>query len=238
MTYSKKDPDTIRSMFNSIATTYDKTNAVLSLNMHKRWNAALIREVIVPANPKVLLDLCCGTGAISLEYLRKVNSPIKAYLLDFSEGMLTHAKHQSAKMPLTHHDISFLQADAQQIPLLNNQVDCAVIAYGIRNIKNPQQCIQDAYRVLQPGGTLGILELTQPENPLLRFGHHLYLRTMLPLLGKCLSSNGEAYQYLCKSIPEFIHPKELQRLMSEVGFQTIQRKSLSGGIATLVIGKK
>ena len=84
MTYSKNDPETIRSMFDSIAKNYDRTNAVLSLGMHNRWNSTLINKVLVPSKPRTILDLCCGTGAISLDYLRKVKEPIKAYLLDFS----------------------------------------------------------------------------------------------------------------------------------------------------------
>lgn len=238
MTYNKNDPETIRSLFNSIATSYDKTNAVLSLQMHKSWNKALVHNVLKSNSPKVFLDLCCGTCAIGFEYLKKISTPTKAYMLDFSEGMLEYAKIQSKKLSLKHHDIHFLKADAQEIPLLNSSVDCVTIAYGIRNVKDPKKCIQEVHRVLSPGGTFGILELTRPKNPLLRLGHSFYLRTLLPVLGKILTSNQEAYQYLCKSIPNFIPPETLEQIMSETGFRHIQKKSLLGGVATLLIGKK
>lgn len=237
-TYNKNDPQTIRALFNSIAQQYDKTNAVLSFQMHKRWNNALIRKAIIPAQPQVLLDLCCGTGAIAFEYLRQTSDPVKVFMLDFSEEMLGCAREHAKAANLQRHDITYLQADAQKVPLPDSSVDCATIAYGIRNVKHPQLCIDDAYRVLKPAGTFAILELTQPQNPLLRLGHHLYLRTLLPLIGKLLTSNQEAYQYLCNSIHSFIPPRNLSNLMQSSGFHEICQQSLFGGVATLLIGKK
>jgi len=237
-TYNKNDPATIQAMFNNIARQYDKTNAVLSFQMHKIWNKTLIREVIMPAKPKVLLDLCSGTGAIAFEYLQQQKQPLKAYLLDFSEGMLAYAKEQASAKKLERHKITFLQADAQKIPLTENSIDCATIAYGIRNVKQPLVCIKEVYRVLKPGGSFGILELTQPTHPLMRFGHRLYLQKILPIMGKLLTSDREAYSYLCNSINTFIPPQELERLMREANFKDIQQKPLFGGIATLISGKK
>lgn len=235
--YNKNDPSTIKNMFNSIAEQYDKTNAILSFRMHKRWNQALINKVIVPARPEVLLDLCCGTGAIAFEYLKTAQDPIKVYMLDFSEEMLKYAKMRAKKQELTQHNIHYLQADAQTIPLLSNSVNCATIAYGIRNIQDPILCIKDVYRVLKQGGTFGILELTQPGNSFIRLGHSLYLKHLLPLIGKMTTSNKEAYHYLCKSIHTFT-PKELRHQMENVGFKDIKQFSLFGGVATVLVGVK
>lgn len=236
ISYNKNDPDTIRKMFNSIARQYDRTNGVLSFQMHKRWNRTLIEHAIIPVKPQRLLDLCCGTGAIAFAYLKQQPQPTKAFLLDFSEGMLAYAQEQSKG--LERHDLSFLQADAQLIPLPDSSVDCATIAYGIRNIKHPQQCLNEVYRVLQEGGTFGILELTQPQNPLMRLGHKFYLKTILPIIGKMLTSNREAYQYLCNSIHSFIPPRELEYLLHTAGFASIKLIPLFGGIATILIAKK
>jgi demethylmenaquinone methyltransferase/2-methoxy-6-polyprenyl-1,4-benzoquinol methylase len=238
MTYSKNDPETIRSMFDSIAKNYDRTNAVLSLGMHNRWNSTLINKVLVPSKPRTILDLCCGTGAISLDYLRKVKEPIKAYLLDFSGEMLKYAQQRAEVLPLSQHQVEYLQADAQFIPLMKDSVDCVTIAYGIRNVKEPKKCIEEIYRVLSSDGTVGILELTEPKNPLMHLGHSLYLRTLLPILGKLLTTNQDAYQYLNQSIKSFIPPEKLKEIMHEVGFQEVQCISLLGGVATLIIGKK
>lgn len=236
--YNKNDPATIKKMFNNIAKQYDKTNAILSFRMHKHWNRTLINKAILPSQPEVLLDLCCGTGAVAFEYLKKREHPSKVYLLDFSEKMLECAKSQAMKEDFAHHEIHYLQADAQVIPLLNHSVNCVTMAYGIRNIKNPNLCIKDIYRVLKPGGTFGILELTQPTHPMMQFFHSLYLKNLLPILGKLVTSNIEAYQYLCHSIQTFIPPSELKDLMENQGFQQIEKHSLFGGVATVLVGRK
>lgn len=238
MTYNKNDPETIRAMFNSIAKNYDRTNAVLSFQMHKRWNAALVKQVLLAEKPKTILDLCCGTGAIAFDYLRRSQNPLTAYMLDFSEEMLAQARIHADSMQLARHEINYLQADAQHIPLANSSIECATIAYGIRNVKQPQRCLEEVFRVLKSNGTFGILELTQPSNFFMKIGHSFYLKAMLPILGKLLTSNQEAYQYLCNSIPTFIPPQDLENLMQAAGFRQIKRQSLFGGVATLLIGKK
>lgn len=225
-------------MFDSIAKQYDKTNAIQSFCLHKYWNRAFVDKAIVPTKPEVLLDLCCGTGAIAFEYLKKVQKPMKIYLLDFSEGMLECAKSYAKNQNLDQHQLRFLQADAKTIPLLNNSVDCATVAYGIRNIKDHHLCIKDVYRVLKPGGSFGILELTTPTHPFLKYAHNLYLKHFLPTIGKMATSNREAYQYLCNSIQSFIPPEQLKNEMREVGFYGIRQHSLLGGIATIIIGMK
>lgn len=236
--YSKSNPETIRKMFNSIARDYDRANAVLSFQMHRLWNRSLVKEAIEKSSPQTLLDLCCGTGAIAFDYLKKADKPTKVYLLDFSEEMLLYAKQRASKEPFQSHAIDYLQADAQEIPLPSESVDCVTIAYGIRNVASPRRCIDDVYRVLQPGGTFGILELTQPKNKMLRLGHDLYLKTILPIVGKMLTNNKEAYQYLCNSIHAFIQPSALVTLIKTAGFREINSHPLLGGTATLFIARK
>lgn len=236
--YDKSAPETIRQMFDSIAKQYDLTNAILSFNMHKRWNKTLIDKAIAPNRPETFLDLCCGTGAIALPYLSSTEKPVTAYLLDFSEGMLTCAKARAQKYPVKQHAIHYLQADAQVIPLLAESVDCVSIAYGIRNIKDPSRCLMEVSRVLKPGGMFGILELTQPTNPLLRWGHRFYLTNVLPLIGKVAASNEDAYKYLCNSISSFVPPEKLTALLLESGFSDVKCHPLMGGIATVITGTK
>jgi demethylmenaquinone methyltransferase/2-methoxy-6-polyprenyl-1,4-benzoquinol methylase len=237
--YNKNDPASIKKMFNSIAKEYDKTNAILSFCLHKYWNKALVNKAIVPSNPEVLLDLCCGTGAIAFEYLKRTPDPLKVYMLDFSKEMLEYAKLQAKKYHIDHlHSLHFLEANAQSIPLLNNSVNCVTVAYGIRNIKNPDQCIKEVHRILKPGGSFGVLELTQPKNPLLKYPHSLYLRYILPIVGKITASNKEAYSYLCNSIHSFIRPDVLKGKMHAAGFSDVQQYLLLGGIATVLVCKK
>ena len=112
------------------------------------------------------------------------------------------------------------------------------MAYGIRNVQDPSLCIQEVFRVLKPGGSFGILELTRPRSLILRAGHHLYLHKLLPLLGKLLTDNQQAYQYLCQSIETFIEPQEIEKLLQYNGFIQTERLCLAGGIATIILGTK
>lgn len=237
-TYTKENPQTIRSMFNDIANRYDLTNSVLSFNMHKRWNQTLIQKVLDITQSHAYADLCTGTGDIGLPYLQHCQKSCESYLIDFSPKMLDVARQKSSKYGLKHHKIQFVEADVQILPLADCSIDRATMAYGIRNVKSPQNCINEIFRILKPGGVFGILELTQPKNRFLQNGHRLYLKAFLPLLGKLLTSNEDAYKYLKNSIHSFIKIDELKALLTLAGFSTVNVFSLSGGIATLLIAKK
>lgn len=238
MTYNKQDPETIQTLFGTIAEEYDRTNSVLSFQLHKRWNAELIKIISEGESPRTLLDLCCGTGEISLTYLKKTPVRCQAYLLDFCEEMLSCAKVKAEDQLLHHHNLTYLRADAQSIPLSKESVRASTIAYGIRNVKEPIKCIEEVYRVLEPGGRFAILELTQPKNRFMRLGHSCYLRFILPQIGRLLTKNKEAYQYLCQSIHSFVDPQVLENQMKETGFIQTACKPLNGGIATIISGRK
>lgn len=220
-------------MFGQIAPRYDLANKVLSFNLHKSWNQKLVDEVSCN-NPSSLLDLCAGTGEIAYLWLKRSAGNKAAILLDFCPEMLEVAK----KRKPDNHSISFLQADAQAIPLPENSVEAITIAYGIRNVENPSRCFQEAFRVLKPGGTFAILELTEPKNRLLRLGHNLYLRFLLPTLGGLLTRQPEAYRYLSTTIKTFTKPALLADTLLRAGFSSVRTTPLSGGIAHLICGKK
>lgn len=238
--YTQQKPETIRSMFSTIAQNYDKTNAVISLKLYRLWNRQLVNAVA--QNPLIqqqtLLDLCAGTGEVSFTWLQQQKNPKKAILLDFCQEMLDVAQNKAMQMSLGDHQLDFLQADAQFIPLDDQSVDFTTIAYGIRNVKEPRLCAHEVHRVLKPGGRFGILELTEPENPLLRFAHTFYVRKVMPFVGGLLTSNGDAYRYLSNSIQLFIRPTELENILKHAGFQKTWRKPLMGGIAHILVAEK
>jgi demethylmenaquinone methyltransferase / 2-methoxy-6-polyprenyl-1,4-benzoquinol methylase len=236
--YTKKEPETIESLFNKIAPQYDRANSLMSLNLHKKWNKALAKIIRSHSKPQRLLDLCCGTGEIAFETLQQIKSPIEAFLLDFSQNMLDCAREKAETKRLDQHRLHYLHADAHRVPLPSESIDAATIAYGIRNVKNPAGCIQEVHRVLNKGGIFAILELTQPSNPIMKLGHQLYMKAFLPLIGKFIASDKQAYQYLCHSIQEFLKPIELASLLEKQGFHQIAIKPLNGGIATIVMGRK
>lgn len=238
--YKKRDAKTVEKMFDSVAANYDRTNALLSLNLHKKWNRTLVKKMQEHLqHPATLLDLCAGTGDIALSYLKASAPSTKTYLLDFSKEMLAKAKIKADAMELSEcHAIEYLVADAEKIPLPDHSVEGITIAYGLRNLCNPGFALNDAYRVLKKGGTFGILELTRPKNSWLRLGHRLYLKSALPLLARLSSKNREAYRYLASSIKQFTPPEEIEKLLQKAGFSKVEHIPLSCGIATIILAHK
>lgn len=237
--YTKQQPETIQSMFASIANSYDRTNAILSFQLHRFWNRKLIQTISkqYDKTPITIADLCCGTGAITFPWLATQTTPTELFLVDFCSEMLECAKAKALNIP-PQHTLSYIHADVQALPLESESLHFATMAYGIRNVASPLTCFHEVFRTLKPGGAFGILELTEPTHPLLRFGHNIYLKTALPLLGKIFSRNKEAYQYLSQSIRAFSNPLELKTLLEQAGFINITIRPLSGGIATLLFAHK
>lgn len=236
--YAQQSPESIQSMFNSIADRYDIGNSVLSFQMHKFWNRQLVKRTIPDKPDLSVLDLCCGTGDIAFDYLKKSPPAKETYLIDFCEEMLRNAKEKALSLKLDHNKISYIQGDALDIPLSEKTVDAVTVAYGIRNVQDPKKCIQEMRRVLKPNGRVGILELTRPENPFLRFFHKVYLTCLLPILGKLVATNKEAYTYLSQSIYHFSSPAVLSQILRDEGFKDIEVKPLLGGIATILTAEK
>ena len=242
-TYQKQDPKSIQTLFQRIAPTYDLTNGILSFRLHKWWNRSLIKHckqaTKVPAETTpVYVDLCAGTGDISDLFLKKEARPFDVHLLDFCSGMLEVAKDKLATQNYRHHNIHYVCGDAQDLPFDSDSTDFITVAYGIRNVKEPKLCIAEAYRILRPGGVFGILELTRPTNPALRLFHKIYLKNVLPTIGKIVASDKSAYEYLCNTINSFITAETLSKHMNTAGFKNIRCLPLSGGIATIVLGVK
>lgn len=231
MTYKKEAPESIQKMFSTIAHNYDATNHKMSFGLHKLWNKKLINSV---HQANLLLDLCAGTGAIAFSYLEK-HPKTKAILLDFCEEMLSVAKTKGINY---ENRFETIKADASSIPLPNDHVDAITMAYGIRNIKEPKKAFGEAMRVLKKEGTFAILELTRPQNFLLKIPHTFYLKKLLPLIGKKMTQQKQAYTYLSNSISEFISPVEVVQMLKDVGFTTVSLTKIHGGIATIFIGKK
>lgn len=243
--YRNSDPASIQAMFSRIAHCYDRGNATLSLQMHRIWNRRLVQEVLFwPRPPERLLDLCCGTGEITFTYLRELlksrfrRQASDIILMDFSADMLHEAERKAAARARGQCSLQFVPGDAQAIPLPNDSMDAIVIAYGIRNVANPSLCLNEVYRVLKPGGRVGILELTRPNNALLRAGHTIYLRTVVPLLSRLVTPDRGAYRYLSQSIEAFMSVDELHHALRMAGFHHSWCKPLMGGIGTLLFGQK
>ncbi|HXF28588.1 MAG TPA: ubiquinone/menaquinone biosynthesis methyltransferase, partial [Chlamydiales bacterium] len=205
---------------------------------HALWNRYLARKVI-EKKPAAIIDLCAGTGEIAFRLMKEANRCSLAYpsieLVDFSEQMLKVAEQSAHTLPQElQQKLTFIQGNVEQLLQPNESFQAATCAYGIRNVNNPEKCLSQVLRVLQPGGSFYILELTRPKNVILKTMHGLYLRTMLPLIGKWLTSNKDAYSYLQKSIETFVCPEVLAQMAQKVGFTKTEIKPLNGSIATLI----
>jgi demethylmenaquinone methyltransferase / 2-methoxy-6-polyprenyl-1,4-benzoquinol methylase len=240
--YDKDNPESIRLLFDDIAKRYDLGNRLMSMNLHTLWNEKLIKTLLHDRTPINYLDICSGTGDIAfrmIQALEKKNSYPQTYLIDFSSQMLNVAKKNSLRFrPFVQKRIHFDQGRAEKLPYNDRQFDTISIAYGIRNIKELDRCFKETYRVLDEGGKIAILELTRPKNGALRLFHRLYLKTLLPVIGKVCISNKEAYQYLQASIENFICPQTIVHMLEIAGFVTIEANPIFGGIATLFSAKK
>ncbi len=197
----------IQAMFSQIAGTYDLLNHLLSLNMDKRWRRKTVKQLKISPGQSVL-DICCGTGDLALEFLRQEPQLQSITGLDFVKEMCQLAQEKSdritAKNKHNSFDIKWLCGDAQQLSFEDSQFDYVSCAFGIRNLQEPKRGINEAYRVLKSGGRIVILEFSMPENVIMRWGYQVYFRLVLPLIGSMIARDkSRAYKYLPDSVRSF-----------------------------------
>lgn len=225
----------VRAMFSGIARKYDLLNHLLSLNIDKRWRR-LIRENLaeVLANDNAfVLDVACGTGDLSLE-LQK-NAKAKIIGTDFCRPMLEIARNKTQTLGLR---VPYIEADAMQLSFADESFDAVSIAFGLRNLSNFQDGLYELRRVLKKGGRLAILEFTTPSIPVFRKLFNLYFTQILPRIGGVVSGSRETYEYLPDSVSKFPDQKLLAEMMRQTGFNGVEFKNLTGGIAAIHTGIK
>jgi demethylmenaquinone methyltransferase/2-methoxy-6-polyprenyl-1,4-benzoquinol methylase len=229
---NNKDPEDkkrfIRRMFDSIVPTYDLLNHVLSFGADIFWRKNIFRHINeIKGSPAI--DICCGTGDLSLLLYKK---GAKVVSLDFSLNML---KKGMTKNALRGQSVS---ADACLMPFKSNTFTLATIAFGIRNLPDIDNFIQDVFRVLAPGGQLGILELVRPKNKIIGKIHSYYLGAILPLVGGVVSGRMLAYRYLAKTINTFVDQSDLKIMLERYGFKRVVFYPQTFGVATIVVCEK
>ncbi|MFP4445674.1 MAG: ubiquinone/menaquinone biosynthesis methyltransferase [Desulfosudaceae bacterium] len=218
----------IRSMFDAIVPTYDLLNHVLSLGTDRRWRRNIFAH-IRPVTSRDALDIACGTGDLS-RLLTKAGARVVS--LDFSLPMLQRGRRKKAIAGAA------VAGDAGALPLADQSVDTAAIAFGIRNIPDIDTFLAEAGRVLRPGGELAILELIRPESRLIGFFYALYLNRLLPFIGGLVSGRKAAYQYLARTIETFIDPADLAGLLRAHGFVRTAVFRQWPGVAVIIVAAK
>jgi demethylmenaquinone methyltransferase / 2-methoxy-6-polyprenyl-1,4-benzoquinol methylase len=228
----------VQGMFNSISRTYDLLNTLTSLKIDEIWRRKLVRISEVPAGGKVL-DLCTGTGRVVFDFAKF--SPAEEITgLDFSSQMLGIAKQELVKMQkqMGSKKINFILGDVTQMPFEDNSFDVISSAFGLRNVVSPEKYFIEKYRVTKPGGKSLTLELTRPTNVLIRGLYYPYLHFYLPMLGRVLSGDPDAYSYLAKTISEFFTPDEVLGFMRNAGWKNVKAIPMTSEITTIFYGIK
>ena len=229
----------VREMFSRIAPRYDLLNHLLSLRFDVAWRRRLARRFrSVLARPDVrVLDICCGTGDLALSLAAEVrranqSQPGKIFGGDFAHPMLMRAREKASRAG-GRVPIEFLEADALALPFADQAFDLVTTAFGFRNLANYAAGLAEFHRVLKPGGSIAILEFTEPESALFGAAYRFYFRNVLPRLGGMVSGNVEAYGYLPGSVARFPKPAELGSVMKEGGFSEVAFERWMGGIVAL-----
>jgi len=213
----------VRDMFDAIAGRYDLVNRVMTFGMDVGWRRRAVRELRLPGGALVA-DLACGTGDLCRELSR---DGYRAVGFDFSLGMLAKATT----------DVPLAQADVLRLPLADRSIDGATCGFALRNLVDLDAFFAEIARVVRPGGRISILEASQPDGSLMRAGHAVYFRRMVPMIGGVLSDR-EAYAYLPKSMAYLPPVTAMVTALRDAGFPDTERVRLSGGIAQVLAGTR
>ena len=225
----------VQQMFTEVAPRYDLLNHVLSCNVDRMWwwRAARSFSHILQKQDTRILDLCCGTGDMTLALRRRAGQVANQIVgADFAHAMLVRAAPKTAEK-----NISLFEGDALQLPVGDSSFDLVTSAFGFRNLANYDAGLREIYRVLRPGGEVGILDFSEPKGALGKL-YRAYFRHVLPPIGTLISGVRGPYSYLPESVEQFPEPAELLRRMETAGFREVSWTAYSFGIAGLFRGKR
>lgn len=224
----------VRKMFNSIAPRYDLLNHVLSVGIDVMWRKRAVK-ILSTIQPKKVLDVATGTGdfAIEISSLKDV----KITGIDISEQMLAVGIHKVKQKRLTER-IDMVVGDSENLPFSNEEFDAVTVAFGVRNFENLEKGLTEIQRVTRKGGMALVLEFSKPKNFLIKKLYLFYFNSILPFIGKIVSGDNSAYSYLPESVNQFPDDQEFLSILKNCGFTEVSQKRLTGGIATIYIGRK
>ena len=234
---NRQSPDfagQVNRMFDRVAGNYDALNSVMTAGLHHRWRGrAAARAELQPGDSA--LDVCCGTGDLTLELAARVAPEGRVVGCDFSEPMLDLAREKAATRNAA--GVRFEWADALALPYDGERFDAITVGFGVRNLADLDRGLHEMARVLKPGGRLVILEITQPTRPPLSWFYSFWFDRIVPLLGT-FSADPEAYSYLPQSVRSFPSPRGLAEKMDAAGFDRIRCTVLAGGIIAIHSGTR
>jgi len=221
-----KSPAAVSAMFDEVASAYDRTNDLLSFYQSRLWRRVL-RSEVAPKAPMRILDIAAGTGTSSMALLAE---GVEVVAADFSKGMLAEGKKR-------YPELEFVFADAMKLPFEDASFDVVTMSFGLRNVADHKVALKEFYRVLKPTGRLVICEFSHVSGFLGRL-YRWYLRNVLPVVAKLVSSNPQAYSYLSESIEAWPKQQELKDDISAAGFDSASYRNLTFGIVAIHRGLK
>jgi len=225
----------VRGVFTSVASKYDIMNDVMSGGIHRIWKDAMM-DWLAPRAGQRLLDVAGGTGDIAFRFLKRAGSG-HATVLDLTEGMLV-AGRKRAEADRMAGSLDWVVGDAMALPFDDNSFDVYTISFGIRNVTRPQEALNEAYRVLRPGGRLMVLEFSQLPNAMMQKAYDLYSFNVIPRMGQMIAGDRDSYQYLVESIRKFPDQETFLGMLRAAGFGNAKYRNLTMGVAALHSGWK
>jgi demethylmenaquinone methyltransferase / 2-methoxy-6-polyprenyl-1,4-benzoquinol methylase len=213
----------VEAMFDTVAPRYDLVNRIMTFGLDRRWRRVTVGSLGLSRGSRVV-DLACGTGDLCVDLQR---AGIAAIGFDLSGGMLS-AAHTTAPL---------VRADVVSLPLPDGSVDGATCGFALRNLVDLRLFLDELARIVRPGGRIGLLEVAEPSNVVLRAGHHLYFSRVVPRIGAALS-DGRAYRYLPRSVAYLPDVDTLVGEVAAAGFPDVVRQTMSGGVVQLLVGTR
>ncbi|WP_321830553.1 bifunctional demethylmenaquinone methyltransferase/2-methoxy-6-polyprenyl-1,4-benzoquinol methylase UbiE [Thalassovita sp.] len=225
----------VQGVFGSVASKYDVMNDAMSMGIHRIWKDAMM-DWIAPRPGTKLLDVAGGTGDISFRYLKRAGHG-HATVCDLTEPMLVEGRKRAEAAQMAD-SLDWVTGDAMALPFPDNTFDTYTISFGIRNVTRPQEALNEAYRVLKPGGRLMVLEFSQIPNDMMQKAYDIYSFNVIPKMGQVIANDRDSYQYLVESIRKFPDQETFLNMVKQAGFENAKYRNLTMGIACLHSGWK
>ena len=226
----------VNEVFESVAFRYDLMNDLMSAGLHRLWKDTLI-DWLAPRKNKHLIDVAGGTGDVAFRFLNRLKDKGKVTIVDRNEQMLLEGKSRYT-VSFKNNNIEWICADAMELPFSDESFDYFTISFGIRNVLDIKKCLEEAYRVIKPGGRLLILEFSAVDNKTLKKLYDLYSLNIVPKLGRFVTGDEDSYRYLVESIRKFPSQEEFLSMIDTAGFMQTKFRNFTFGVVALHSGWK
>jgi demethylmenaquinone methyltransferase / 2-methoxy-6-polyprenyl-1,4-benzoquinol methylase len=226
----------VETMFDTIAPRYDLMNRLMTFGMDRRWRNYVVAQAAPPLGGSAL-DVATGTGDIAIALAQRVGPRGSVIATDFSQGMMRPGPGKAVRAGVGSV-VHFMAADALDLPFPDDTFDCVTTGFAMRNVTDIARAFREMRRVTKPGGRVVCLEVAKPGLPPVRFLHQIYFNHVVPLLGRLITGNGEAYRYLPESARNFPPPLALKTIMERAGIHDVRFRRLSLGAVAVHTGMK